>query len=615
LGLFPVAVGLAAWAWFGPDTRLTAEKSGPTQAELAAAAGVNPTSLVVDFKDDVSRAVLDANAFDERPVSDYSARDRLYRIALPTAEAAAAAMRSLAADPNVDTVDYDVMVALPPDELHVAADDGVGRQCVGPSVEHAGFPDDPCFRYQWHMEQVGLPGAWKLGRGEGVIVAVIDTGVSRVPDLAKTPLVKGYNFVANSPDASDDHGHGTHVAGTIAQSTNNRLGVAGVAWGATIMPLKVLSANGSGSMAAITQAIRYAADNGAKVINMSLGGPFPMGTTANAIKYARSKGVTVVAAAGNDGKGRLGYPARYPGVIAVGATQFDETTTFYSNWGSELDVAAPGGNVRVDQNGDGKPDGVLQNTILPGRTGKTDYLWFMGTSMASPHAAGVAALIVGAGVTTPQAVEQVLLDTARKPKPKRPPNDGRAVPEGRRIDDHYGTGIVDAGAALRKARAGRGMGELGLGAALAIAGVASLRRRGRLDGRPGLGFAVAVLAGSSGLFLLPLLGLGGAGGGGVASVLSQGFTGIGAAVFGPAAQGNPLLFSAAAPLLLTGVLYGVRRARPAIAGFGFGLAGALFFTALTGAIDVKLIPDFLDRVWLGANACLAAALAFAALRK
>ena len=110
---------------------------------------------------------------------------------------------------------------------------------------------------------------------------------------------------------------------------------------------------------------------------MSLGGPSPVGTMGSAVKYAREKGVVVIAAAGNDGRGRVGYPAAYPGVVAVASTQFDETTTFYSNWGKEIDVAAPGGNTRVDQNGDGKPDGVLQHTIVPGNTSQTDYLWFM----------------------------------------------------------------------------------------------------------------------------------------------------------------------------------------------------------------------------------------------
>ena len=200
----------------------------------------------------------------------------------------------------------------------------------------------------------------------------------------------------------------------------------------------------------------------------------------SAVKYAHDKGVVVVAAAGNDGRGKVGYPARYPGVVAVAATQFDETTTFYSNWGKEIDIAAPGGNTRVDQNGDGKPDGVLQNTIVPGDTSKTDYLWFMGTSMASPHVAGVAALIVGAGVRKPDAVEEILLGTARKPKAGTQQADGR-------VDDHYGAGIVDAAAALKKARDGRGAGELGLAGAVALLGSSLMRRRGVAVERLGLG--------------------------------------------------------------------------------------------------------------------------------
>jgi len=500
LGFGAVLVGVGA-LWHGGLSRPPTDKAPPADTDLAAAAGVDPTRLIVDFRDDVSAETLANNGFTEIPISDYSARDRVYRIDFATAAEAATAKAKLAHDPSVESVDFESFASIPPDEelqeesvpLHGG---GLESECQTAAPGGA-FPNDACFKYQWHLRQIGMPDAWKRGNGKGVVVAVIDTGVTKVADLKETKFVPGYNFVGNNANADDDHGHGTHVAGTIAQSTNNKVGVAGVAYGATIMPIKVLSARGSGSVAGIAQGIRWAADHGANVINMSLGGPTKMGTMGSAVKYARDKGVVIVAAAGNDGHGRVGYPAGYPGVVAVAATQFDETTTFYSNWGKEIDVAAPGGNTRVDQNGDGQPDGVLQHTIVPGQTGNTDYLWFMGTSMASPHAAGVAALIMGAGVRKPDAVEEILLGTARKPKPKA--GDG----PGGRVDDHYGAGIIDANAALKKTQDGRGAGELGLGAAAALLGIMLLRRRGSGIERLGPGFVAALVAGSSGLFFLP----------------------------------------------------------------------------------------------------------------
>ncbi len=436
-----------------------------------------------------------------------------------------------------------------------------------------------------------------------MVVAVIDTGVTKVPDLQGTELVPGFNFVANNANAADDHGHGTHVAGTIAQSTHNKLGVSGVAFGARIMPLKVLSAQGSGSMGAIAQAIRFAADHGAKVINMSLGGPFPVSTIRSAVKYARDKGVVVVAAAGNDGRGRVSYPARYPEVFAVASTQFDESTTFYSNWGGEVDIAAPGGNTRVDQNGDGKPDGVLQNTVVPGNIGKTDYLWFMGTSMASPHAAGVAALVVGAGVTRPAAVEDLLRSTARRPKTIK-------ETDAQRIDDHYGAGIVDAGSALRKSKAVKGAGGLGLGAALGLLGLAGLRRRGQLAAL-GWSAPAGLILGASGLFLLPLV---------VSLPAPLAFLGVGITeavpvTFAGLGLGNPLLLSAGIPLAGIALLAGARRLRPALGGLAFGVGGALALLAVTGALDVRFVPDLLDRAWLVVNAAACLVLGRAVLRR
>ncbi|MES1166315.1 MAG: S8 family serine peptidase [Verrucomicrobiota bacterium] len=619
------AVVGTAWLWHGPPSRPTTDKPGWSDAELAAEAATmieaGNVSLIVDYQDDVSDAELAATPEVEQPISRWSASDRLYRVSFASPDAARQAAVRLGRDPRVESVGWDVEASIPSDEraqeTAATEDRSMQAECGAANTgEHAGFPSDPCYRYQWHLRQLGLPAAWKLGQGAGAVVAVIDTGVSRVPDLADTPFVPGYNFVDDTDNAADDHGHGTHVAGTIAQSTHNKLGVGGVAFKASIMPLKVLSARGSGSMAAIAQAIRFAADHGAQVINMSLGGPFPVGAIGSAVKYARGKGVTVVAAAGNDGRGKVSYPARYPGVIAVAATQFDETTTFYSNWGPQVDVAAPGGNVRVDQNGDGKPDGVLQNTVVPGNTSRTDYLWFMGTSMATPHVAGVAALIVGAGVTKPDAVEQVLLDTARKPQGR---GGGPAVG---RVDDHYGAGLVDARAALTKVRAGRGAGELGLAGTLALLGLSFLARRGRggpgqgVGVKVGAGFVAALVAGSSGLFLVSFVAPAWLSAwGGALNAASLGILDAADALLPSAWRGTPFIWSALVPVGLTGLLYGVPRLRGALAGLGFGVAGALLFAAIGSTFDVRVVPDVLDRSWLVANAALSAVVATAVLRR
>lgn len=299
-------------------------------------------------------------------------------------------------------------------------------------------PNDPFYSYQWNMRSgSGINGepAWDISTGTGVIVAVVDTGVAyenyagylQAPDLANTCFVQGWDFAYNDSHPNDDYFHGTHVAGTIAQSTNNNLGVAGVAFGACIMPLKVLDSSGSGTYVNIANGIRYAADNGAKVISMSLGGPSPSTTMENALAYAYGKGVTIVAAAGNDGLN--GNPPSYPAaynnyVIAVGATTNVGTSAGFSTKGSYVDIAAPG-------------DSILQQTFNPNTRDPTDFnYWYVsGTSMATPHVSGVAALLISRGITNPDQVRQVLQETAQR-KGTYWPN-----PE-------YGWGLVDATAAL-----------------------------------------------------------------------------------------------------------------------------------------------------------------------
>jgi len=319
-------------------------------------------------------------------------------------------------------------------------------------------PNDPFYIYQWHLDNSNYGGintnsAWDVTQGSGTTVAVVDTGVAyenysptrkvryyRAPDLAQTSFVSGYDFVNKDTHPNDDNSHGTHVTGTIAQSTNNSVGGAGVSFKASIMPIKVLDKNGYGTYANIANGIRWAADNGAKVINLSLGGPYSATYLEDAVAYAYNKGVTIVAAAGNDGTSIISYPAAYNAyVIAVGATRYDETLAYYSNYGASLDLVAPGGDVYVDQNGDGYGDGVLQNTFNP-TTKKTDqfgYWFFQGTSMATPHAAGTAALVISKGTaTTPSGVRQVLESTA---------DDLGVVGK----DYQYGWGLINAAAAVQ----------------------------------------------------------------------------------------------------------------------------------------------------------------------
>ncbi len=305
-----------------------------------------------------------------------------------------------------------------------------------------------------------MESAWDISQGENVVVAVLDTGVAYentkgrnrymlAPDLANTAFVQGWDFINNDSQPNDDHSHGTHVTGTIAQSTNNSLGTAGVAFNTSIMPIKVLDSNGYGTSANVADGIYFAADNGAKVINMSLGADSDEeNTMKNAVAYAYNQGVTIVCAAGNsyqEGNPTI-YPAAYDDYcIAVGAIRYDEIRSFYSSTGTYLDIAAPGGDTSVDQNGDGYADGVLQQTFNPQtkNPGAFAYYFFQGTSMASPHVAGVAALLIAKGVTGPENVREALESTAKKP----PCLDGQCGNE-QCWSEEYGWGILDAAAAL-----------------------------------------------------------------------------------------------------------------------------------------------------------------------
>jgi len=283
------------------------------------------------------------------------------------------------------------------------------------------IPNDPYYSYQWNFQRLNMETAWDISTGNNVVVAVVDTGIAYedygsyalAPDLAGTKFTNGYDFVNNDSHPNDDEGHGTHVAGTIAQTTNNNEGVAGIAFNAVLMPVKVLDSSGSGQLDWLIDGIKYAADHGAQVINMSLGWPRdynPGETLHDAVKYAYNKGVVLVAASGNDSYRAVSYPAAYPEVISVGATNSADERARYSNYGENLELVAPGGDSK-DRNGDGYMDGILQQTF--GDT-PTDfgYYFYTGTSMATPHVTATVALLIAKGITGVENIRQILHDTA-----------------------------------------------------------------------------------------------------------------------------------------------------------------------------------------------------------
>ncbi len=262
--------------------------------------------------------------------------------------------------------------------------------------------DDPYRSYQWHFDAIDAEAAWATSTGLGALVAVLDTGVSSGPYDGIGSLTTGYDFANGDSNAADDNGHGTHVSGTIAQATNNGTGVAGLAYDATILPVKVLSASGSGYTSDVVDGIDYAVSQGADVINMSLGSSSYSSAEAAAVLDAYTAGVFVACASGNSGSSSVDYPAGYSGAVAVGATRYGNVLASYSSRGSAMDLVAPGGDTSRDDNGDGYVDGVLQETFSGSSWG---YYFFDGTSMATPHVAGAAALLMAAGATNDEAYD------------------------------------------------------------------------------------------------------------------------------------------------------------------------------------------------------------------
>lgn len=236
-------------------------------------------------------------------------------------------------------------------------------------------PNDPMYPNQYAHQKVNSPSAWDVTLGSpSVVIAIVDTGIDMLhPDL-QGKIVAGFDFVNNDSDASDDHGHGTHCGGIAAANGNDNIGVCGMAPNCSLMPVKVLDANGSGYLSAVANGITWAVDHGAKVVSMSLGGSSGTTTLQQAVDYAWSNGAVVVAAAGNDGDTRAHYPGYYANCIAVASSDQNDLRSSFSTYGSWVDVAAPG-------------SGILSS--VPGG----GYEYWSGTSMATPAVAGLAGLL------------------------------------------------------------------------------------------------------------------------------------------------------------------------------------------------------------------------------
>jgi serine protease len=416
---------------------------------------------------------------------------------------AVASALSLRREPAVRWIGDAALVLLEEEPDALAAAEALAAE---PQVEYAeanylyrlhARPNDPFYGEQWNLEVLDMERAWAINPGgsSDVVVAVVDTGLAfqtasyrflywdgrafvpvvvpfaEADDLiAPGRVVSPTDFIWGDDKPLDMVGHGTHVAGTIGQLTNNGRGVAGMASNVRIMPLKVCFGpwdvqfwyNGQGvegwaelddegcDTASVAAAVRFAADNGAKVINLSLGGPQPSSALRDAIAYAVQKGVFVAAAMGNEFEegNPVSYPAAYAGdiggLVSVGAVGRSLTRASYSNTGPHVELAAPGG--------DSAPQGcaglVAQQTLNPSsfayppallRVPRFDVLGYMcqmGTSMATPHVAGAAALLISQGITSPAAVEAALRRFARDLGPAG-------------LDDEYGSGLIQPRDALR----------------------------------------------------------------------------------------------------------------------------------------------------------------------
>jgi uncharacterized repeat protein (TIGR01451 family) len=478
-----VRQGIAGRVWgdVNRDAMLNAGEAGLPGVALALYAGACASATSVPY-----RAAATTNEgkyiFAQLPAGDYCVRpDRLTLPISATLTTSSPALDvTLTADKFISTIDFGYALTESPDRLNVgafapctdpvwlrqlaqdyhttlvaenpaaclftasgaAADIAALQAAVAahPNSRHVALdalargdftPDDPDFSNPSRVygpQQIHAPAAWDVTLGDpNLIIAIVDTGVDpNHPEFAGR-LLPGYDFVNNDADPRDDNGHGTHVAGIAAAAINNATGIAGIAGTAQILPVKVLNASNVGTWSQIAQGITYAVDHGAKIINLSLGGATYSAAIVDALNYALSHNVTVVAAAGNDSTAEVRYPASLDQVLALGATTVDGVRWSLSNYGQNVDAMAPGA--------------TLYSTYWASTTG-SGYRFMSGTSMAAPHGAGLAALVLTVNPSlSPAQVKDLLQSTA-------------ADLGDPGVDALHGYGLLNAEAALAATPAG-----------------------------------------------------------------------------------------------------------------------------------------------------------------
>ena len=405
----------------------------PTSTSEAA---MRPGELIVQFNDGLDeRSAAGALRAVGGREARRSAFARHWRVTLDGELSVPVAVQRLGSMPEVD----------------YAEPNGILRKHEGATLN----PNDRFFRAQWNLKLVGAPRAWAIQPGKPeVAVAVLDTGIAfedfgpyrKAPDWGSLRFLPGFDAVNGDGHPNDDEFHGTHVASTVAEATNNTTGVAGLAFGCSLMPVKVLDQNGEGSDFDVAEGLDYVAsyrENGSnpvKVVNMSLGGPGSSETIKRAVDRVVQAGILVVASAGNDNKGTVEFPANLDNVIAVGAVDARKQRAPYSNYGTALDLVAPGGDGDRDDDADGNVDLVFQQMPDPdlldlGRHDEFCYCGLEGTSMAAPHVAALAAMLFSQGITDARAVRAALEQTA----------EDLGAP-GR--DDQFGHGLIQPAKAL-----------------------------------------------------------------------------------------------------------------------------------------------------------------------